>query len=206
MRGMATDTCRTPVSLQSTSCRARHALRPRAAPHDPRGARRRRRGGRRRAGGRAVDDQHRHRRRRRRPRSRSPNCGAPARNWCGSRSTRPKPPPPCRASSTSCAMMGVEVPIIGDFHYNGHQLLDRRTGLRRGAGQVPHQSRQRRLRQEEATRSSRTLIEFAISYDKPVRIGANWGSLDQALADAADGREPRCAPSPGTPAACCAKR
>ena len=52
-------------------------------------------------------------------------------------------------------MMGVDVPLIGDFHYNGHQLLDRRAGLRRGAGEVPHQSRATSASAGSATRSSR---------------------------------------------------
>ena len=42
---------------------------------------------------------------------------------------------------------GVDAPLIGDFHYNGHLLLTRYPGVRRGARQVPHQSRQRRHRQ-----------------------------------------------------------
>ena len=51
--------------------------------------------------------------------------------------------------------MGVDVPLVGDFHYNGHKLLTRLSRLRRGAGEVPHQPGQRRARATSATRSSR---------------------------------------------------
>ncbi len=44
--------------------------------------------------------------------------------------------------------LGTDVPLIGDFHFNGHKLLTKPTRLRRGAGQVPHQPRQRRPRQQ----------------------------------------------------------
>ncbi len=57
------------------------------------------------------------------------------------------------------AQMGVAVPIVGDFHYIGHKLLADHPGLRRGARQIPHQSRQCRLQGQDATavlrRSSR---------------------------------------------------
>ncbi|MBJ6979539.1 MULTISPECIES: flavodoxin-dependent (E)-4-hydroxy-3-methylbut-2-enyl-diphosphate synthase [unclassified Luteimonas] len=81
------------------------------------------------------------------------------------------------------AMMGVEVPIIGDFHYNGHQLLaaepacaEALAKYRINPGNVGF-GRKKDLQFAQ-------LIEFAMRYDKPVRIGANWGSLDQALAAA----------------------
>ena len=72
------------------------------------------------------------------------------------------------------------MPLIGDFHFNGHKLLQRASGLRRGAGQVPHQP-------GNVGRGSKRdpqfaeMIEIACRYDKPVRIGVNWGSLDQEL-------------------------
>ncbi|GHD69941.1 4-hydroxy-3-methylbut-2-en-1-yl diphosphate synthase (flavodoxin) [Luteimonas padinae] len=81
------------------------------------------------------------------------------------------------------AMMGVEVPIIGDFHYNGHQLLagepacaEALAKYRINPGNVGF-GRKKDLQFAQ-------LIEFAMKYDKPVRIGANWGSLDQSLATA----------------------
>jgi (E)-4-hydroxy-3-methylbut-2-enyl-diphosphate synthase len=78
-------------------------------------------------------------------------------------------------------MMGVDVPVIGDFHYNGHQLLadepacaEALAKYRINPGNVGF-GRKRDIQFAQ-------LIEFAIRYDKPVRIGANWGSLDQSLA------------------------
>jgi (E)-4-hydroxy-3-methylbut-2-enyl-diphosphate synthase len=75
----------------------------------------------------------------------------------------------------------VDVPIIGDFHYNGHQLLAKEPACaealakyRINPGNVGF-GKKRDLQFAQ-------LIEFAIRYGKPVRIGANWGSLDQALA------------------------
>ncbi len=81
------------------------------------------------------------------------------------------------------AMMGVEVPIIGDFHYNGHQLLagepacaEALAKYRINPGNVGF-GRKKDLQFAQ-------LVEFAMQYGKPVRIGANWGSLDQSLAAA----------------------
>ncbi len=79
------------------------------------------------------------------------------------------------------AMMGIEVPIVGDFHYNGHQLLtaepacaERLAKYRINPGNVGFGKK----------RDSQfgAIIDLANRYDKPVRIGVNWGSLDQALA------------------------
>ena len=77
-------------------------------------------------------------------------------------------------------MMGVSVPIIGDFHYNGHQLLQREpecakllAKYRINPGNVgfgaKHESQFAQI------------IEIALHHDKPVRIGVNWGSLDQGM-------------------------
>ncbi len=78
------------------------------------------------------------------------------------------------------AAAGVVVPLIGDFHFNGHRLLTQHPAcaealakLRINPGNVGHGSK----RDEQFA----TLIEFACRYDKPVRIGVNWGSLDPAL-------------------------
>jgi (E)-4-hydroxy-3-methylbut-2-enyl-diphosphate synthase len=76
--------------------------------------------------------------------------------------------------------MGVDVPIVGDFHYIGHKLLADHPACARGARQIPHQSRQCRLQGQEGPQFS-AIVEMAIRYGKPVRIGANWGSLDQEL-------------------------
>ncbi|MDH5443967.1 MAG: flavodoxin-dependent (E)-4-hydroxy-3-methylbut-2-enyl-diphosphate synthase [Gammaproteobacteria bacterium] len=75
---------------------------------------------------------------------------------------------------------GCQVPLIGDFHFNGHKLLssypDCATALakyRINPGNVGKGSK----RDEQFAR----MIEIACEHDKPVRIGVNWGSLDQAL-------------------------
>jgi len=77
-------------------------------------------------------------------------------------------------------MMGVEVPIIGDFHYNGHQLLEAEPACaellakyRINPGNVGFGKK------KDAQFGA--IIEKAIQYGKPVRIGANWGSLDQSM-------------------------
>ncbi|KAB2313645.1 flavodoxin-dependent (E)-4-hydroxy-3-methylbut-2-enyl-diphosphate synthase [Betaproteobacteria bacterium SCN2] len=77
--------------------------------------------------------------------------------------------------------MGVDVPLIGDFHFNGHKLLTQvpecaqaLAKLRINPGNVG--------RGEKRDEQFATLIEIACKYDKPVRIGVNWGSLDQELA------------------------
>ncbi len=77
--------------------------------------------------------------------------------------------------------MGVDVPLVGDFHYNGHKLLAEHRRLRASALEVPDQSRQRRHRAVARDDNFARMIEVACRWDKPVRIGVNWGSLDQAL-------------------------
>lgn len=79
------------------------------------------------------------------------------------------------------AMMGVEVPIIGDFHYNGHQLLAAEPACAEMLAKYRINPGNVGFGKKRDTQFAQ-LIEFACRYDKPVRIGANWGSLDQALA------------------------
>lgn len=79
------------------------------------------------------------------------------------------------------AMMGVEVPIIGDFHYNGHQLLANEPACAEALAKYRINPGNVGFGKKRDTQFAQ-LIEFAIRYGKPVRIGANWGSLDQALA------------------------
>ncbi len=76
--------------------------------------------------------------------------------------------------------MGVNVPIIGDFHYIGHKLLadhpacaEALDKYRINPGNVGFK--------DKKDRQFSAIIEMAIRHDKPVRIGANWGSLDQEL-------------------------
>ncbi|MGA7966560.1 MAG: flavodoxin-dependent (E)-4-hydroxy-3-methylbut-2-enyl-diphosphate synthase [Gammaproteobacteria bacterium] len=78
------------------------------------------------------------------------------------------------------AKMGIEVPLIGDFHFNGHRLLaahpecaEALDKLRVNPGNVGRGSK----RDPQFTE----IIEVACRYEKPVRIGVNWGSLDQDL-------------------------
>jgi (E)-4-hydroxy-3-methylbut-2-enyl-diphosphate synthase len=78
------------------------------------------------------------------------------------------------------AQMGVAVPLVGDFHYNGHTLLSENPACasalakwRINPGNVGF--RAKRDRQFSA------IVELALQYGKPVRIGVNWGSLDQEL-------------------------
>jgi (E)-4-hydroxy-3-methylbut-2-enyl-diphosphate synthase len=75
--------------------------------------------------------------------------------------------------------LGIGVPIIGDFHYNGHLLLTKYPDCaealakyRINPGNVGTKRRDEQFRQ---------IVEVAITNDKPVRIGVNWGSLDQQL-------------------------
>ena len=76
--------------------------------------------------------------------------------------------------------LGVDVPLIGDFHFNGHRLLADHpecaqvlAKYRINPGNVGHGKK----RDEQFAQ----MIEIASKYDKPVRIGVNWGSLDQSL-------------------------
>ena len=78
------------------------------------------------------------------------------------------------------AMFGVPVPIIGDFHYNGHILLKKYPECARKLAKYrinPGNSDIGRKTDD----NFRTMIEVAIENRKPVRIGVNWGSLDSAL-------------------------
>lgn len=80
----------------------------------------------------------------------------------------------------TCAAFGVRVPIVGDFHYNGHILLKKYPGCARALAKYrinPGNSDIGRKTDD----NFRTMIEVAIENNKPVRIGVNWGSLDQML-------------------------
>ncbi|HXK03952.1 MAG TPA: flavodoxin-dependent (E)-4-hydroxy-3-methylbut-2-enyl-diphosphate synthase [Verrucomicrobiae bacterium] len=80
----------------------------------------------------------------------------------------------------TCAQFGVRVPIIGDFHYNGHILLKKYPDCARALSKYrinPGNSDIGRKTDD----NFRTMIEVAIENHKPVRIGVNWGSLDSAL-------------------------
>ncbi|MGN6381538.1 MAG: flavodoxin-dependent (E)-4-hydroxy-3-methylbut-2-enyl-diphosphate synthase [Dyella sp.] len=78
------------------------------------------------------------------------------------------------------AMMGVEVPIIGDFHYNGHQLLEAEPACAEALAKYRINPGNVGFGKKKDAQFG-AIIEKAIEYGKPVRIGANWGSLDQAM-------------------------
>jgi (E)-4-hydroxy-3-methylbut-2-enyl-diphosphate synthase len=76
--------------------------------------------------------------------------------------------------------MGIDVPLVGDFHYNGHRLLSdypacaqTLSKYRINPGNVG--------KGDKRDRQFAQMVEVAAKYDKPVRIGVNWGSLDQEL-------------------------
>jgi (E)-4-hydroxy-3-methylbut-2-enyl-diphosphate synthase len=76
--------------------------------------------------------------------------------------------------------MGIDVPLVGDFHYNGHRLLsdhpacaEALSKYRINPGNVG--------KGDKKDRQFAQMIEVALRFDKPVRIGVNWGSLDQDL-------------------------
>src|SRR5512132_2894285 len=75
---------------------------------------------------------------------------------------------------------GVRVPIIGDFHYNGHLLLKKYPECARALAKYRINPGNVNIGKKHDD-NFRTMIEAAIEYDRPVRIGVNWGSLDQAL-------------------------
>ena len=79
------------------------------------------------------------------------------------------------------AMMGIEVPLIGDFHYNGHKLLADEPACAEALAKYRINPGNVGFGRKRDTQFAQ-LIEFAIRYGKPVRIGSNWGSLDQDLA------------------------
>ncbi|WP_149193287.1 flavodoxin-dependent (E)-4-hydroxy-3-methylbut-2-enyl-diphosphate synthase [Luteimonas suaedae] len=79
------------------------------------------------------------------------------------------------------AMQGISVPIIGDFHYNGHQLLANEPACAEALAKYRINPGNVGFGKKKDLQFAQ-LIEFALRYDKPVRIGANWGSLDQSLA------------------------
>ncbi len=76
--------------------------------------------------------------------------------------------------------MGIDVPLVGDFHYNGHRLLTEHPAMARALSKY-------RInpgnvgKGDKKDRQFAMMVEAAMQYDKVVRIGVNWGSLDQEL-------------------------
>ncbi len=75
---------------------------------------------------------------------------------------------------------GCRVPVIGDFHYNGHLLLKKYPEMARALAKYRINPGNVNIGKKHDD-NFRTMIEAAIEYDRPVRIGVNWGSLDSAL-------------------------
>src|SRR5688500_3269070 len=75
---------------------------------------------------------------------------------------------------------GVRVPIVGDFHYNGHLLLRKYPDCAKALAKYRINPGNVNIGKKHDD-NFRTMIEAAVEYDRPVRIGVNWGSLDGAL-------------------------
>jgi (E)-4-hydroxy-3-methylbut-2-enyl-diphosphate synthase len=78
------------------------------------------------------------------------------------------------------AKLGIDVPIVGDFHYNGHLLLKKYPECARRLAKYRINPGNVSIGRKDDD-NFRTMIECAVENQKPVRIGVNWGSLDQAL-------------------------
>jgi (E)-4-hydroxy-3-methylbut-2-enyl-diphosphate synthase len=77
------------------------------------------------------------------------------------------------------AQVGTPVPLIGDFHYNGHLLLARHPAC--AAALAKYRINPGNVGGKRHDENFRAIIDLALVHDKPVRIGVNWGSLDQTL-------------------------
>jgi (E)-4-hydroxy-3-methylbut-2-enyl-diphosphate synthase len=75
--------------------------------------------------------------------------------------------------------LGVSVPIIGDFHYNGHLLLRKYPAC--ASALAKYRINPGNVGSRHRDENFRTIVQVAIDNEKPVRIGVNWGSLDQDL-------------------------
>src|SRR6202008_4186567 len=75
---------------------------------------------------------------------------------------------------------GINVPIVGDFHYNGHILLKKYPACAQALSKYRINPGNVSIGRKDDD-NFRTMVECAVENQKPVRIGVNWGSLDQAL-------------------------
>ena len=78
------------------------------------------------------------------------------------------------------AKRGIHIPIVGDFHYNGHQLLTNHPACAEALAKYRINPGNVSIGRKTDD-NFRTMVEVAVHHQKPVRIGVNWGSLDQAL-------------------------
>ena len=74
---------------------------------------------------------------------------------------------------------GIDVPIVGDFHYNGHLLLTQYPSCARALAK--YRINPGNVGSKRRDENFRSIVTVALEHDKPVRIGVNWGSLDQDL-------------------------
>ena len=81
--------------------------------------------------------------------------------------------------SARLADIGVNVPIVGDFHYNGHLLLAKYPDCARALAK--YRINPGNVGGKRRDEHFRTIVQIAVDHDKAVRIGVNWGSLDQDL-------------------------
>ena len=75
--------------------------------------------------------------------------------------------------------LGVRVPLVGDFHYNGHLLLRKFPGA--ASALAKYRINPGNVGARHRDDNFRTIVQVAVDHGKPVRIGVNWGSLDQDL-------------------------
>jgi (E)-4-hydroxy-3-methylbut-2-enyl-diphosphate synthase len=75
--------------------------------------------------------------------------------------------------------LGLDVPLVGDFHYNGHLLLTKYAGAARDLDAYRINPGNVGTRHRDANFTQ--IVQVAVDHDRPVRIGVNWGSLDQDL-------------------------
>ena len=93
--------------------------------------------------------------------------------------------------------LGIGVPIIGDFHYNGHQLLVEYPAMAQALDK--YRINPGNVGAKRHDEHFQTIVQAAIEHGKPVRIGVNWGSLDQALLTELMDANARAADAPGGP-------
>lgn len=81
--------------------------------------------------------------------------------------------------SARLADLGVTAPLIGDFHYNGHQLLPQFTACAQALSK--YRINPGNVGAKRRDENFQTIVQVAIEHGKPIRIGVNWGSLDRQL-------------------------
>ncbi|MGY4347008.1 4-hydroxy-3-methylbut-2-en-1-yl diphosphate synthase IspG/GcpE [Bradyrhizobium sp. GM7.3] len=112
------------------------------------------------------------------PRSQRSPARAP--KWSASPWTARRPPLPSRTSANGLLKRGITTPLIGDFHYIGHKLLAAYPACAEALAKYRINPGNVGFKDKRDTQFA-DIIEIANKNNKPVRIGANWGSLDQEL-------------------------